>query len=316
MAGDRREEHRREVYGQVCGYDRVYVHRGDKTMLIRISLALLISAWPAFAQSPQPSPVSGETKTQQIETPNAKQSTIDQRGTDQSPVVVRVVPVQKTPADITEEKSEREQKGELDAKLVQYNGDLAFYTESLAAIAVLQFVALCIQAYWLARTVKVSERAAKVAEDSSQAVVSQLRAYISMLKPTISGAMDDAPIRSEIFAKNTGHTPAYHFGWVSGITIKDLPFDEELRVNMDNSQISDITIGPGTEIGHTAPSPGKVRILTTEEREAIRDGKKAIFIYGEMRYVDTFKQPHTVRYQMIVGSDGRIFIHPKGNYSD
>ena len=144
----------------------------------------------------------------------------------------------------------------------------------------------------------------------------QLRAYMSLLQPKIGGVFDESPLRVELFARNTGQTPAYNFGWVSGITMKDMPFDEELRVSMDNPQINDITVGPSTDIGHTAPSPGNIRILTPEERRDIRAGKKAIFIYGEMKYTDTFQQPHTTRYQMIVGKDGRIFAHHKGNYSD
>jgi hypothetical protein len=62
----------------------------------------------------------------------------DQRGTEQSPLIVKVAPAPKTDAEREEEAKERErvanserQKEKSDAELVKYTAELAFFTKWL-----------------------------------------------------------------------------------------------------------------------------------------------------------------------------------------
>ncbi len=183
---------------------------------MRWIVALLLLIGVASAQSQQSTPRGKEQPPPEKSQPGAAN---DQRGTYELPFIVKVVPTQTDEAKASEETKERNQKSELDRKLVDFNGDLAFYTKFLAAFAFLQFLAMLIQAYWLGRTVKVSERAAKFAEESADAVVGQLRAYIHvnlMELPTIDAAR---VLKVPVGVKNMGQTPAYNTVIVSNIGI-------------------------------------------------------------------------------------------------
>jgi hypothetical protein len=59
----------------------------------------------------------------------------DQRGTDQSPFIVKIPSTPESEAKAAEEADERREKAKLDIALVKFNGDLAFYTLILAIIA-------------------------------------------------------------------------------------------------------------------------------------------------------------------------------------
>src|ERR1700722_17717487 len=58
--------------------------------------------------------------------------TEDQRGTDQSPLIVKLAPTPKTDEERTEEAKEREQKAEADRKKEKSDSDLVAYTAKLA----------------------------------------------------------------------------------------------------------------------------------------------------------------------------------------
>lgn len=129
-------------------------------LIIGLALSVAMtanSAGHSQRQSPQDHQQDKLQQTQQHTAP-------DQRGTEQSPFIIRTLPSPSDEAKAAEEAKEQKEKKELDTKLVNFNGDLAFYTKILAIFAALQCFAMIIQAYWLHRTVKVSERAAEVAQ--------------------------------------------------------------------------------------------------------------------------------------------------------
>src|SRR5262249_41401431 len=84
------------------------------------------------------------------------------------------------PADITTSDATRERKdvAELDRKLVDFNGRLAFYTWCLALIAALQFAALITQTFFLWKTLRI-------AGASADALPALERAYI-FVKPKLN----------------------------------------------------------------------------------------------------------------------------------
>jgi len=141
-----------------------------------------------------------------------------------------VLPTPKTEAEVAEEAKERNEKSDLDRKLVEYNGDLALYTKILALFAFFQFAALLLQARYLDRTVKVSEAAAVAARESADAVVSQLRAYVSVYSSVVEGFGTNV-ITIRVFIRNTGQTPAYNLITWMGVHIDQFPLNEELKLS-------------------------------------------------------------------------------------
>lgn len=243
----------------------------------------------------------------------------DQRGTEQSPVVVRVVPGPPEQANAAQDEKDRREKADLDRKLVEYNGDLALYTKILAWFAFFQFLALGAQAYWLSRTVKVSERAADAAKESADAVVSQLRAYIHVAlaePPTID---DERVLKATVHVKNTGQTPAYDAVIVSNIGIVSWPPPRPLEtifVDTEAPTVVRISLPSGEASANIPEMPN----VTVAEEAGLRAGAYRIIVWGKVNYTDAFKNPRITRYALSVRWEGDNFglpfIEPVGNSSD
>lgn len=119
-----------------------------------------------------------QTDTKQSEHP----TTQNQRGTEEWPVIVKILPANKSDAEAAEDARERQEKTEgdrkkteLDTKLVNFNGDLAYYTKVLAWVAGFQFLALIGQVIFLRLAFKESRRAGDIARD---AMVAGERAFV------------------------------------------------------------------------------------------------------------------------------------------
>lgn len=175
----------------------------------------------SLAQSQQPPDRNQGQSAQQP-------ATTDQRGTDQSPFIVKVLPTEDTEAKAKQEAADRAAKDALDANTIRLG---------IAAITVafLQFIAIGIQAIFLWRAVKVSERAAKSATKSADAVESQLRAYVSG-KPEYM-TVRDAVITIQYQTKNSGQTPAYRIRNASFIRKMPWPLPRDFVVESQNGMI-------------------------------------------------------------------------------
>src|SRR6266508_59106 len=110
--------------------------------LVALSLFVALDAAESQRSSRRNQPQNQATQTQK--TPAA-----DQRGTAQSPLIVRTI---KTEEEAARDAKEREEKADLDRKLVECNGKLADYTWYLAWLAGFQFFALVVQAIVLGVT--------------------------------------------------------------------------------------------------------------------------------------------------------------------
>src|ERR1700730_15667438 len=111
-------------------------------------------------QGSQPVPVQGQYEPQSKPQQPQQAPASDQRGTEQAPFVVKMIPAPASHEDTPGEEAKRyEEKAELDRKMVKFNGDVANYTLILAIVAVFQFLALFVQAVFLAKTFKVARTA-------------------------------------------------------------------------------------------------------------------------------------------------------------
>jgi hypothetical protein len=64
--------------------------------------------------------------------------TADQRGTEQSPLVVKIAPATKSEAEVTEERRERDEKSANDRETILFNG----YLVTIGAAQLFVFIAL------------------------------------------------------------------------------------------------------------------------------------------------------------------------------
>ena len=180
-------------------------------------LSVLIIASTAVAQSKQPPFSAGE---QQQTQPNP-----DQQPAAQPPITVNVLPAPKSDGERAEEVCEREEKAELDRRLVKFTADLAAYTERLyyatlaVAIAtvclVLATAELAVFAFFQSRDMKdsvaVARRSADIARD---ALITTERAFVYLddFDTDLGYASRGASLEFSLFVikprwRNSGTTP-------------------------------------------------------------------------------------------------------------
>ncbi len=118
-----------------------------KLRCVVIALALLAAfASDSWGQSQRKAPPREETKTTQ------QPAASDQRGTEQSPAIVKIIPTPKTAEETESDRKEREDKNKSDWWLVKLTG-------ALALIGFLQLIVFGWQGVQLKRTVSVTQAA-------------------------------------------------------------------------------------------------------------------------------------------------------------
>jgi hypothetical protein len=267
-----------------------------------IALALLAAfVSDSWGQSRQKSP---EQK------PAAQQTGSDLRGTEQSPLIVKVAPALKTDADREAETNERErvakadkQKEKSDADLVKYTAELALFTEGLFAATVALFVAtlgLVVAAMIQSRDMKAS---IAVNRTAANAALRQANAMVAIESPIFAirqlklvgfedeqGAVPTAdPVppglpppfcRPLILMENRGRTEMtinrVFCDWIVAPTIDETPeyhFEE---------------VWNGALVKESAawfPSQNGIR-LNQLEAETIENFGQFLWVYGKIIYTD------------------------------
>jgi hypothetical protein len=117
-------------------------------------LVLVADVWGQSQRNPKRGREGSQTQSQPKESQQAP--TAEQRGTEQMPFAVKVIPTNESQEKAASDAKDREEKMELDRRLVNFNGDLAYYTKVLVGVAALQFLALILQAFFLSGTLKTA----------------------------------------------------------------------------------------------------------------------------------------------------------------
>jgi len=179
---------------------------------------------------------------------------------------------------------------------------IAYFTFCLVVVG-------AFQAYWMARTVDVSESAARAAEKSADAVVSQLRAYVHVTEAAIH-YLDQPLSQVHLVIKNSGQTPAYDLVDWMGVRLTHFPLAIELLPPEPGSiSTSKSSIGPGVSYNKVH----EIRV-SNENKAALRNGTWAIYVFGEIHYRDAFKIDRFTRYRLIYGGDAGA--RPEGALSN
>ncbi|MFI5021145.1 MAG: hypothetical protein ACHQRJ_05770 [Alphaproteobacteria bacterium] len=267
-----------------------------KFATIALAAILAVTASPLSAQNPslpsaehsQPPPQATGPESSGVQKPGGdgqKQGESDQRGTDKSPLVVKV---QNTPKPQAE--------AEQDADYIQRRAaeDRAFKLGVWAiGVGIGQTVALVVTFLIIAFV-----------------AVRQLRAYIY---PEILGLKKfsfTTPIEVGVKWKNCGQTPAKRFEAHGVVWIAEFPMPDEMRFEKTGREPADIgrhskpTIYPGEE---SLADYASLQIpLTTEILDSIIAKKLAIYLAGEAFYRDVFGRRRKTQFCRYIAPEDAI----------
>lgn len=147
------------------------------------------------------------------------------------------------------------------------------------------------QADEMKKSLAVSQESADAAKRTVETMEStaerQLRAYICAtfeepIKPDINNVFS-----ATIAIKNYGQTPAYEVQHFAKIDVKDFPLNKEELDEPDYTDASKLPLAPSSE--PIRKSLKLLKQLSSVENAAIVAKEKAIFVWGEIVYVDIFK---------------------------
>jgi cobalamin biosynthesis Mg chelatase CobN len=140
---------------------------------IVLGLALLLALCAeSLALSQRPSPTerkAGQPEQQQSQAPKQAAAT-DQRGTEQSPLVVKVQPPHETETEAAAKREEREQRSANEQETIKFNRFLVIIGALQLVVFVGQLLVFSYQAWKLRQTVGAAENAAGAAKKSADSL--------------------------------------------------------------------------------------------------------------------------------------------------
>jgi hypothetical protein len=261
-----------------------------------IALTFLAAiASDSWGQSQRKSPPREETKATQQST------AIDQRGTEQSPAIVKIIPTPKTAEETETDRKEREDKNKSDWWLVKLTG-------ALAIIGALQLFVFGYQAIQLKRTVIATKEAADALPNIERAYVfvdPELEPWDPVTDPSYGVYNSRYSVKFSI--QNHGKTPA---------VIKLI--DARLKVL---SEAPDNSLGMASLLPDKVLRAGESFIpdLSPRNCEVDRDtavelqnNRAQIWFYGSIWYDDMFGKEHITRFRWCLSEIFDTFI-PRGD---
>lgn len=282
--------------------------------VLAVMLALLPNQ-PWAAESGRPPKIERAAPQQSAAT--------DQRGTNYSPLVVKVLPTQKTEAEAAQDAAERQEKAESDAWIIRLTG-------ALVTVGALQLLVFGWQGWQLRRTVTAMREIADgqtadmqsyinaasrsavameaVAHDIGKNVETttgmattqrdfwgrQMRAYVLPDNASIWDGMTlDVPQPGRkgvpgvvLVIRNSGATPAYSVVSWAAIDVVDTRNEGTLSAPLLQPQFSNTLAPQGT----FTKALWFHRPLTDHEISDIATGIRGIYVYGRIEYRDVLEK--------------------------
>lgn len=248
-------------------------------MLRLLAIFLLLLGATAQAQQSPQSARPTQTKSTTIK----NQSIHDQRGTDQFPLAVKIIPTQQSQSEIEQDRNQKLQQAANEQQLTVFTG-------LLVLVGFLQFVAISVQAVFLWLAFRVGKDAANAATRSAtaaeNAIVKLERAFVAVGGfPWLWHHDTD---RSGKFwysihplIENRGNTPTKDMRIVVNSALRD----SELPDNFEFPYSSE----PGPSfIPPNGNMSGGERILLDDDLLAVQRGEKFFYIWGKIEYRDIF----------------------------
>ncbi len=182
--------------------------------------------------------------------------------------------------------------------------------------AAIQALSGTASAFFALVLIVVSNRQAKLTEAANMTAERALtvvqRAYVVLSSAGVSGnparhALKPVSIGSTpyayVFFKNIGNTPAYNFISYARIGIFDWPLKPEVLppIEFDRPRNVRQTIAPNAN--HSTAFENELPALTHADLNGLTQGTKAIFLYGEARYLDAFNAARWIKFRYFYGGD-------------
>jgi hypothetical protein len=251
-----------------------------KARHVIIALALLLAMLgDSWGGSRRPLPSHGilisQNQTQAPDQP--AQSSVDQRGTEQSPVIVKIAPGPNAKEEADQAKSDRDNKTAADRRS-------EYITVSIAIASAIQTIVLIV-------TVVVMMCNGR----------RQLRAYISIQQAKRTTPHQPVP-QFQLVVKNWGQTPAYSVTYWVEVKVCELasaasitPSEHEFISGSELQPSDNFTVGQinnDTKIG-----------ISDEQAVAFADGKIAFYIFGRLDFLDAFQTRRWVKFKFRYGNE-------------
>ncbi|MGA8272389.1 MAG: hypothetical protein WB919_12585 [Candidatus Sulfotelmatobacter sp.] len=247
----------------------------------------------------------------------------EQRGTQESPVVVEVLPAEKTQVETDRDTKDRNEKTKNDRNLVRLTG-------ILAGVGFLQLLVFGYQAYKLRETVEAAadqsnamerhikeaarsatameqlgkdiKRSADSAADSVMALrertAQQMRAYITVITGTSGFYQDRAnsiKFQGNPVLINTGQTPASKISYRIKAGIMRVPPPDDFAFPLPQKAIGGGVLGPqqtGTISGIVEDFIPDIDV--NDVRHQLK--QRALYVWGIVSYADIFGATHTTKF--------------------
>ena len=271
-----------------------------RAALVCLALSL---AGNAIAAGSQPTPKHTVSQQQPKANASAESASANDRGTQQSPLVVEVKAMpERTQEERDEQAAERHDKTDTDRWLVRL-------TAILAVATVLLVIATGFL-WWSTKSL------VKGAEETAER---QLRAYVFVAESEIRNVGTNL-IQAAVTIRNTGQTPAYDVTMSTKARAFNVPGEVVFEPTPISPDSSRFVFGPGA-IGrrdiqlHTIL--GEPNAIT-----ALHDGLGVLFVYGEILYNDAFNRRQRTRFRHMIGgsagwpSDNKMIVCTEGNDAD
>jgi hypothetical protein len=249
---------------------------------LKLSFALILIAVTLFSP--------GESKPQSKK-PELQQSKPEARQTpaSESPPAVQESPYSVPNSHATQEqtlKKETQPSTPTDSTW-WFNLFIVIFTGCLVFVGIAQVVIYKRQARLMRKGLRLTRKTAE----------RQLRAYLSV-DPEIICLENEKPVIVRVRITNYGQTPAYDLTVIGGIGCAASFETLEPPTPVDAEEITKSAIPPNgrNDQFHTSPHP-----VSSEVIAALQAGKRAIWIYGEIIYIDAFKNPRFKKYRFMVG---------------
>jgi hypothetical protein len=287
-----------------------------KVRCVAIVLALLVAfASDSWAQSKQnPSKASQQKATRQ------------ERGTEDSPVVVKIIPTEKSKGDLEAEKA----KQESDRQLVKLTGDLANYTKLLFAATAALFLATIGLVVVGFRQVRDARRSIKSGEDSTRIAE---RALTELERPFVGIEIIDSGFKSELVSEEEYYVTLEEnltFRYVnhgrSPATIIETSDDFEICTpNKLPDPIDPNALGNQVPFGVILGANGGASPPSTREQSKkidkqdfmrVTSGDDNLIFIGYVRFRDIFNRTHVTGFCLRLSrSDARFYFAGDHRYN-
>jgi hypothetical protein len=128
----------------------------------------------------------------------------------------------------------------------------------------------------------------------------QLRVYV-FVKEAFIRNLDgpDAPT-VHIYIINFGQTPAYKFRMSGALKYFSFPHTEFSRDPTGDQRILETILPPGGQLAYVQDMQV---VITPEIKAALKAGQTAIYAFGEVTYIDIFKNTRTLKFRQMFGGD-------------